>query len=381
MTSSPHSSTAVGVRVLGPGADPGADPGAGRGAGRGPGSPTRGATLGGLLRMVVAAALAVGALVFVLPRVTGATWAAIGPVLADVRPIELVALLGLWVAGLLAYTVVLTGALPGLSRRRALTLNLTGSAVSNVAPMGGAFGVAANLMMVRSWRFRPSAFAAFTVVTNLWDVAGKLALPVVALTAVVLSRGLTSTTLQAAAVATAVALVLLLGLIVVVLRSEPVARVVGRTGTRVLRRVVPARHAFRAEGFESALLDTRSRVSVLVEQAWPQLTGGTVGYLALQCSLLWACLQVVGAAPPLHVVVAGFAVERLLTLAVITPGGAGLAEAGSAGVLVALGVDPLTAAAGVLLYRGFTFLLEIPVGGLWLSGWVVSRARAARRTA
>jgi uncharacterized protein (TIRG00374 family) len=372
MTASPPTSTSAGVRAL--------DPGAGR-PDAGARSPARGVTIGGVLRLVGAAVLAVGALAFALPRVTGATWSAIGPVLAGIRPIELVALLVLWVAGLVAYTFVLTGALPGLSRRRALTLNLTGSAVSNVAPMGGAFGVATNLMMVRAWRFRPAAFAAFTVVTNIWDVAGKLALPVVALVAVVLSRGLTSTTLQAAAVATALALAVLLGLLVLVLRSEHVAQLVGRAGSGVIRRVAPARHSVSAESFESALLDTRSRVSVLVDRAWPQLTGGTAGYLALQCGLLWACLQVVGAAPPLPVVLAGFAVERLLSLAVITPGGAGLAEAGTAGVLVALGVDPLTAAAGVLLYRGFTFLLEIPVGGLWLSGWVVSRARAARRPA
>ena len=368
MTSSPPPVTVAG--------DP--DVGSGRDVVGKVGPRRSGLTPGGVLRLVGTVALAVGALVFILPRATGATWSAIGPVLAGVRPLELGSLLLLWAAGLMAYTVVLTSALPGLSHRRALTLNLTGSAVSNVAPMGGAFGVAANLMMVRAWRFRPSAFAAFTVVTNLWDVAGKLALPVVAVTAVVASRDLTSRTVQAAAVGSALALVALLGVMLLVLRSERVARFVGRAGTVLLGRVLPLRHSARAEAFEPTLLDTRSRVRALVGVAWPQLTGGTVGYLALQCGLLWACLQVVGAAPSLQVVVAGFAVERLLTLAVITPGGAGLAEAGSAGVLVALGVDPLTAAAGVLLYRGFTFLLEIPVGGVWLGGWVVSRARAAR---
>jgi uncharacterized membrane protein YbhN (UPF0104 family) len=135
----------------------------------------------------------------------------------------------------------------------------------------------------------------------------------------------------------------------------------------------------RGEGVGAALLETRQSVSGLMARRWPQLTGGTVGYLTLQGALLWACLHVVGAAPPVSVVVAGLAVERLLTLAVITPGGAGLAEAGSAGVLVALGLDPLMAAAGILLYRGFTFLLEIPVGGLWLGGWVFARAWAERQ--
>jgi uncharacterized protein (TIRG00374 family) len=328
---------------------------------------------GGLLRLAGAVAVAVSGFVWVLPRVTGAAWSGIGSVLAGVRPSELALLTALWAAGLLAYSFVLTGALPGLTRVRALTLNLTGSAVSNVAPMGGAFGVAANLMMVRAWRFRPSAFAAYTVVTNLWDVLGKLVLLLVALAVAVTGGTVAGSMVQAVALTTSLALLALLGLIVVVLRSERVARGVGRVGVVVLQRVAPGRAADRAQDLESALLDTRTRVRVLVERAWPQLTTGTVGYLSLQGVLLWACLHVVGAAPSFSVVVAGFAVERLLSLAVITPGGAGLAEAGSAGVLVALGVDPVLAAAGIVLYRAFTFLLEIPVGGLWLGGWVVAR--------
>lgn len=338
------------------------------------------------LRWTGATVLALAAFVWVLPRTTGAAWSDVRSVLGDLRPVELLPLVGVWAAGLLAYSFVLTAALPGLTRRRALTLNLTGSAVSNVAPMGGALGVAANLMMVRAWRFRPSAFAAYTVVTNIWDVMGKLALPLVALAAVLVGQGLTSAPLQAAAATTCTVLALVLAAIVLTLRSDRVAGIVGRAGAVVLRRagprrMAPRRMAQRADGFEAALLDTRARVSAVIARTWLQLTGGTIAYLALQCALLWACLQAVGATSPLSVVAAGLAVERLLTLAVITPGGAGLAEAGSAGVLVALGVDPLTAAAGVLLYRGFTFLLEIPVGGLWLGGWVLARARAARRPA
>ena len=46
----------------------------------------------------------------------------------------------LWVAGLVAHTMTLTAALPGLTHRRALLLSLTGSAVANVLPLGGAAG-------------------------------------------------------------------------------------------------------------------------------------------------------------------------------------------------------------------------------------------------
>ena len=37
-------------------------------------------------------------------------------------------------------------------------------------------------------------------------------------------------------------------------------------------------------------------------------------------------------------------------------------------------------AAGILLYRAFTFGMEIPVGGLWLVGWLFVQ-RSSRRSA
>ena len=69
---------------------------------------------------------------------------------------------------------------------------------------------------------------------------------------------------------------------------------------------------------------------------------------------------------------AGFAVDRVLTLVVLTPGAVGFTEAGTAAALTALGGAPAVMAAGVLLYRGFTYALEIPVGGVWLGGWLLA---------
>jgi uncharacterized membrane protein YbhN (UPF0104 family) len=80
-------------------------------------------------------------------------------------------------------------------------------------------------------------------------------------------------------------------------------------------------------------------------------------------------------------VLAGFAVERVLTLAVVTPGATGIAEAGTIATMVALGGDPVTTTAGVLLFRAFSFALEIPVGGVWLGGWFLGRRLARQRAA
>ena len=116
-------------------------------------------------------------LVLVVPLVAGAPWSQVAAALSAVSTLELLALLLLWAGGLVAHTFTLTAALPRLTHRRALALSLTGSAVANVLPFGGAAGVALNYRMTRTWGFDRPAFAAYTVVTNVWDVLVKLCLP------------------------------------------------------------------------------------------------------------------------------------------------------------------------------------------------------------
>lgn len=328
------------------------------------------------------AALASGAVAlwWLLPRTSGVSWSAVAHLLGGIAPHRLAGLAALWASGLLVHSFVLTGALPGLSRRRALTLSLTGSAVSNVAPMGGALGVALNVSMARTWRFRDRSFAAFLVVTNAWDVLAKLALPLVALVGLLAAGSLPSRGLRAGALGASVLLLVLVAAWVTVLRSQRVAEALAAGLAAVVRRALPRRGEELGPRLADAALQTRLRISGVVTRTWPQLTLGMAGYLALLGALLWACLHAAGAPVPVYAVLAALAVDRLLSLAPVTPGGTGLAEAGTAGTLMALGASPLPVVAGILLYRAFTFVLEIPVGGLWLGLWLLVRSRATRST-
>lgn len=311
-------------------------------------------------------------LVLVVPLVAGAPWAQVAAALTTVPVLELAGLALLWFAGLVAHTVTLTAALPRLTHRRALTLSLTGSAISNVLPFGGAAGIALNYRMTRTWGFDRPAFAAYTVVTNAWDVLVKLCLPALALAGLVLSGQATAGHLVAeAALATGLlALVALVG--AVVLASDRAAVAVGACLDRLLAgllRLVRARHDLRVGG---ALLRVRAECRSLVRSGWPRLTTGIVVYTGSLALLLWGCLHVTGAGLPLAVVFAGFALERMLTLTGITPGGAGIVEVGLSGLLIAAGGDPVATVAGTLLYRAFTYGLEIPVGGVGLAAWLWS---------
>jgi uncharacterized protein (TIRG00374 family) len=76
-------------------------------------------------------------------------------------------------------------------------------------------------------------------------------------------------------------------------------------------------------------------------------------------------------------VLAAYAVERMLTLVPITPGGVGVVETAATAVLVGFGADPVGAAAGVVLFRVFSYLIEIPLGAVVAAAWF-ARTRSAR---
>ena len=95
--------------------------------------------------------------------------------------------------------------------------------------------------------------------------------------------------------------------------------------------------------------------------------------MLLQWALFALCLHATGVGANPAAVFAAFAVERALTLAVVTPAGTGIAEAATTGLLIALGFDPAASAAGVVLYRLFVFLAEIPVGAVVVGAWWSNR--------
>ncbi|MFI5897509.1 YbhN family protein [Actinoplanes sp. NPDC051513] len=303
----------------------------------------------------------------------GASWTAALGLIGRLPWFDVLGLGLVWILGLYVHAIVLAASLPGLSRLRALTLNLTGSAVSNVLPLGGLAGTALNLSMTRSWGHSRLDFARFVVVSKGCDIIAKLLMPAVALAALLAAGAVTPATGGTWAIPGAVAFVAgVLLLRALCGRAAPLHRMVSLAARAcswaIRRRARPVGTMWPAT--VSALL---KGTDVLVRRRRLPLTLGMAGYWLAQALLLWCCLVAVGLHPLPSVVFAALAAERMMTLLVVTPGGAGSAEAGMVTILIALGVHPTEALAGVLLFRAFVFAAEIPVGAAVGLGWWATR--------
>ncbi|MBV9293472.1 MAG: UPF0104 family protein [Frankiales bacterium] len=304
---------------------------------------------------LVAGALSLAAagwlLVVVLPRTAGVGWDDTADRVAGLQAWQIISLIAVWAAGLWMHTYVLRSALPGLSRRRAFALNLGGSSVSNVLPFGGAAGIGLNYAMLRSWGYSRVQITAFTTISNLVVVLVKVAIAALGIFALVSMPPL-AINLAHPGKKTALAMGVAVGIIVV--------------ATVVVVRWW--RGSLRAQ-LVAALKLVREQCAQVLRQGWAAFLIGGIGYPVLQMALLWFCLAALGVEVSPTAVLAVFAVERLLTLVPFTPGGVGLVETAATAVLAGFGADPAAAASGVILFRVFSYLIEIPLGAIVAVAW------------
>jgi hypothetical protein len=284
-------------------------------------------TLSRTQRIVLQVAVSVVVLAFTawimvdVPRLTGSTWHDIRNNLAHINLRTVLAIAALWLAGLACYTIAMTASMPGLSHRRALVLNLSGSSVSNVLPFGGAVGTGLNAVMVRSWRLSLRSFASSTAVLNVVNLLAKLVLPVVAGLVVSHQKGLPRWLGHAAVVASIAAALVVLVVVFALISRGWAVRV-----DAVLRRLSamrPGRRGTPAGTGPGPVSSMQGEVRDIFRQHWGRLTAGLGGYVLLQWALFALCMHT----------------------------------------------------AGVLLYRLFVYLAEIPIGALVVAGWAAVRFR------
>lgn len=328
-----------------------------------------------IVQAVVALGLAGLLLGWALPHVTQTSWRKVLEVLAGVGTGTALGLLALMLTGLWAYTFTLTGSLPGLSHPKALVVNVAGSAAGNLLPGGGAAGVAATYLMCRSWGFSRRDISTSVIVSGVWNVLARVALPVVGVLALLSDPATLPAAVVRGGLVGALVGLALLGVFVAVIVSEPAATVIGRALSRLLAPLTRRLRKGREVNVDELILDLRERISTVVRTGWLSMTAGLVGFFGIYYALFWLCLGAVGVHLSWSHLFAAYALGRLLTTVGLTPGGLGFTETGTALVLTGFGANPTDAFAGVVLFSIYSHLAELPLGALGWLAWGATRGR------
>ena len=321
-------------------------------------------------------ALAAAILGWGLPWLGQTSWHAIGHHLGRIGWGHSLELFGLVTLGLWLYTFTLTGSLPGLGHLKALIVNVAGSSAGNLLPGGGAAGVAASYLMLRSWGFRRAAISTSVIVSGVWNIVARMVMPLLGVALLSSTDALPKGVRRGAFTGGIVGLLVIAVFVGVLVSPRLTDRFGGWLQRRFGARLSERRRSRGKDEVDlrAALVDQRRRIASVTATGWLPMTVGVVGFLGVYFLLFWRTMDAVGVELTPGKLFAAYAVGRLLTAVGVTPGGLGITEAGTLAVMVAWGAEKPAAAAGVLVFAIFTQLLEVPLGAAgWLAWWVMPK--------
>ncbi|HWM12647.1 MAG TPA: lysylphosphatidylglycerol synthase transmembrane domain-containing protein [Solirubrobacteraceae bacterium] len=317
--------------------------------------------------------------------VTGVSLYLVAPSLVDVlgswedldqlSPAWLALMLALQTGALACLWALQYLAMRGPAFRAVVSSQLAGNALAKIAPGGGALGAALQYrMLVQAGLPGRQAMAGLTA-TNLLVFAAVLAMPVLAVPAI-LRGGVSRDLLEAAAIGIGV-FVALFALGAVLIAYDGVLAWVGRVIQRVRNRVRRGSEPLRT--LPDRLLRERNRIVGTLGPRWKRALAATSGRWALDYATLLAALAAVGSQPRPSLVLLAFCAAQILAQIPITPGGLGFVEAGLTAMLALAGVSAGAAVLATFAYRLFSYWLPLPVG-LAAFGWHSRRYRAVAST-
>jgi uncharacterized protein (TIRG00374 family) len=238
------------------------------------------------------------------------------------------------------------------------TSQLASNAISKIVPGGGAAGAALQYrMLTQAGMVRARAVAGLTA-ASLLTLAIVLALPVLAVPALV--RGGVHRTLLEATVAGLVLFgaLFVIGTLMLAL-DRPLAGT-GRTIQRIRNRL--RRGSEPLTGLPKRLLRERDTILGTVGRRWKAALAAGIGRWLFDYATLLVALTAVGSVPRPGLVLLAFCAAQLLAQIPITPGGLGFVEAGLTATLALCGVPAGDAVLATFAYRLFTYWLPLPLG-------------------
>ena len=319
---------------------------------------------------------------FVIPQL--ADYDKVLEYIGEITPQEWAVLAALAGWFLMAYPIVLVQILRSARLRETFANHMTGTAITNSVPSGGALALPLNYAMYLSWGFTPESISATLVGAGVWDWLARISLPVIAVIGVALVGDALWWMWLVTIVGVAIVAVMVFTLVKVV-GSESAAEKLASFFDRVTSKVL-GRLNKENPGVHDMVMQFRLDLKGIVsDRAW-RLTWSTVANHAAMASLFTASIYAVGISTDqiaVPWVVLAFTLGRFLVMIPVSPGGLGLVDLGWIGILT-LGwqmtsgepVDTDRIAAGVLLFRGLSLLPPIPIG---MASWLFWRANKSWR--
>jgi uncharacterized protein (TIRG00374 family) len=247
--------------------------------------------------------------------------------------------------------------------------DLAARAVASTIP--GPTDVATRFVLYRQWGIPADAATAAIVFAAFFETLSALALPAIASIGVVLGGQVSRPSVVLVSALSLAVLVFALALLSAIVRSESLARRVGRLADRVATRAWTLAHRTPPRDIEGSVLrmrveakETLSRSGMLAYAA--AVVAKLAWFLVLEVAL-WAVGVTPDVLPP-AIVLAAMAAVALVALVPITPGGIGITEVAYVGLLSAVAGSDLAGqvAAAIVIFRAAQWFAPIPIGWILL---------------
>ncbi|MGB5565766.1 MAG: YbhN family protein [Acidimicrobiia bacterium] len=266
---------------------------------------------------------------------------------------------------IIAYVWPYQAALPTLKYRPAFLIRQTSFMISNVIPMGGAFGIAVQYGMLSFYGIGPGEATAGIGIVSAWNTFVTLSLPIFAAVGLVLIGQAEGVAFAVAAIGL-VAVVAVVLLVAAILRSPETARKVGEWGDRAVAWAYGLFKKTPTFSVVDEVLKFRNSTVDVVSQGWLRITGTSYLQQFMQFLILWAAIFAIqgGSNAPVTCLeaFAAFAFGRLTTFIPLPPGGLGTTDAAITGILVGFGAANNDALAAVMVWRALTYFPQVIIG-------------------
>jgi uncharacterized protein (TIRG00374 family) len=338
-------------------------------AGPPPGStkPSRPSRRSILMRVGLLLGIMAVVFVVVLPRIVD--YRAVAAALSTLTATQLAALAATTALAYVANAAPSRILVPGLSWPHAVGADLAGRAVVSTIP--GPTDIATKFLLYRQWSIPADAATAGIVFNAFFETLSDLVLPLIATVGVLLAGHTARPAVIVLSIAGVAILAVVMLALVAIVRSESLARRLGRALDGGARRLWGLFRRPPPDGIVEGVMQVREQsqdllsrrgalgfaAAVLARLAW---------FLVLQVSL-WSVGVTSDVLPPSAVLTAMAAVA-LLSLVPITPGAVGVSEVAYVGLLGAVAGDAMTApiTAAIVIFRALQWFVPIPLGWILL---------------